>query len=309
MSTHPSRIWPAVTAIVPTRQRPELLSRAIRSIVGQDYPGDLEILVVFDRQEPVDPGVDPGGRTIRLLSNGRTPGLAGSRNSGIVAARGDLIGFCDDDDEWMPTKLRAQVAALQDHEGLTVATTGIEIVHRDRTFTRLPPTSLITFADLIHSRVSALHPSTFLARKDRLLGGEGLVDEGIPGSYAEDYEWLLRLARSAPILAVGEPLVRVYWHESSWFAQRWQMIVQALTYLLERYPEFGRDPIGLARIQGQLAFASAAAGRHAEGRRWARLSLGNDWKQRRAYLALAVSIRLLSPRFVVRLANRTGRGI
>ena len=66
-------------------------------------------------------------------------------------------------------------------------------------------------------------------------------------------------------MCVAEPQSRVYLHDSSFFASRWQTINDALTYLLERVPEFRQDPAGLARIEGQIAFAHAALGQRALG--------------------------------------------
>src|SRR5258705_10944899 len=81
--------FPTVSVVVPTRQRPELLRRALISILGQTYEGDIEILVVFDQDDPVDPGIDVAlGRSIKLLRNERCIGLAGARNTGIAAATG-----------------------------------------------------------------------------------------------------------------------------------------------------------------------------------------------------------------------------
>ena len=31
--------WPSVTAVIPTRDRPELLARAVQSVLNQAYPG------------------------------------------------------------------------------------------------------------------------------------------------------------------------------------------------------------------------------------------------------------------------------
>jgi glycosyltransferase involved in cell wall biosynthesis len=300
---------PSVTVIVPTRERPDLLRRALVSIVGQDYGAPLEVLVVFDQDRPVDPKVElRDGCVIRLLTNDRTPGLAGARNTGIMKATGDLIAFCDDDDEWLPEKLREQVPALM-ASAATVAATGVEVVFEDRRTTRIPPVDEVTMEMLLRSRMTELHPSTFLARRRELIDEGGLVDETLPGSYGEDYDWLLRAARKHPIVAVRRPLSRVHWHRSSFFSQRWLMIVDALSELLDRYPEFRSDPIGLARIQGQIAFAAAAAGQRSVAREWVRKALRNDWRQRRAYVALAVSLRFVTADAVLRLAHKTGRGI
>jgi glycosyltransferase involved in cell wall biosynthesis len=295
------RAWPTVSVVVPTRDRPELLRRAVGAILGQTYPGLVECVVVFDQSDPDPPWGDPGPSR-RLL-------LAGARNAGAARATGELLAFCDDDDEWLPRKLQRQVEELTRRPDAAVATTGIVVRYGDRSVTRLAPTPEITHRQLLRSRLTELHPSTVLVRRRELLDGIGLVDERIPGSYAEDYEWLLRAAKRAPVLAVQEPLVVVHWHQSSFFADRWRTIISALTYLVDKHRELQQEPSGLARIYGQIAFAHAALGERDAARRWARRTLSLDRRERRAYLALAISLRLVTARTVVRLAHVAGKGI
>ena len=300
---------PRVSVVIPTRDRPELLRVAVQAVLAQDYAGEIECLVVFDRTAPALPEVPTGPRrTLRALVNERSPGLAGTRNTGILAADGDLVAFCDDDDEWLPGKLRLQAAKLRER-GATTVSCGIVVQYRDRAVERLPPRDVIAFEDLLRSRRMELHPSTYLVERDALLGSIGLVDEDIPGSYAEDYEWLLRAARAGVVAAVQAPLVRVLWHDSSFFTARWETIIPALRYLLERHPEFRRDRAGLARIYGQLAFAHAATGRAREARRWARRTLRLNPRQPRGYLALLVSSGLVAADDVLRGLHRFGRGV
>ena len=87
-----------VSAIIATRNRPELLRRAIAAIIGQDYEGDIEIVVVFDQCEPdqtllaeLPAGVD--NRSIKLTTNVRSTGLAGGRNSGVDFASGQWVAY------------------------------------------------------------------------------------------------------------------------------------------------------------------------------------------------------------------------
>ena len=302
---------PSVTAVVPTRDRPELLRRAVRSILDQDYDGDVHCLIVFDGGDPVPVEVPTSQRrSLRMLTNLRTPGLAGARNTGILEADGDLVAFCDDDDEWMPDKLRAQVRELEAEPQAEIVGSGIEVRYEGRPgVVRIPPAPRIGMEVLVRSRVTELHPSTFLIRRDALLDGLGLVDEELPGSYSEDYDLLLRAARRGTVLAVMSPLVRVHWHASSYFAARWQTIYSALRYLLERHPEFSSDRRGLARVTGQIAFACVGAGRRRDGRAWAIRTLRLNLAEKRAWLALVVSLRILSAETVLRAANRRGRGI
>jgi glycosyltransferase involved in cell wall biosynthesis len=104
---------PSVSAVIPTRNRPELLRRSLASVAAQTYPG-LEVVVVVD---------GPDDRTTELLAawsdrpltvvvNERSLGGGEARNVGVRAARGRWIAFLDDDDEWMPRKLETQMAEL-----------------------------------------------------------------------------------------------------------------------------------------------------------------------------------------------------
>jgi len=103
--------------------------------------------------------------------------------------------------------------------------------------------------------------------------------------------------------------VRVHWHRASFFGGRWDTIVQALTYLLQRYPEFRDDAVGLSRIYGQIAFAHGAAGRGRDARRWAFRALGAHAGQPRAYAALLLSVPGIRAEHVLHLAQLAGRGI
>jgi glycosyltransferase involved in cell wall biosynthesis len=302
--------WPLISVVVPTRDRPALLRRAVQGILDQRYPGEIECVVVFDQSEPTEVGIEPGERRrLRCVRNWRTPGLAGARNAGVLASGGELVAFCDDDDEWLPDKLRLELEAMRSDPQAVVVACGIIVQFGRRAIRRLPPGTRVTYEQLLRERLMEVNPCTIVVERTALLESIGLVDEDIPGSYCEDYDWLLRAARVAPVLVVPEPLVRIHWHRSSFFADRWQTIIHALHYLLDKHPDFEQVPAGLARIEGQIAFAHAALGQTGLARRWARRALRRNWLERRAYVALLVSTRLLRAETVLRLAHSAGRGI
>ena len=300
---------PSVTAVIATRDRPAMLRTAIQSVLGQDYAGVIDVIVVFDGA-PVDHEVaDIAPGRIRTVANDRTPGLAGARNVGLLAATGTYVGFCDDDDRWVAGKVRRQVALLESVPWAVVAAAGSSVHHGARRFVRLAPAGPVTFRDLLRDRTAALHPSTFLARRDAVLKRVGLVDEQCPGGYGEDYDWLLRAARSEGLIASAEPLADVTWHSGSYYSGRWPATAEGLAWLIERYPEFGDVPRGAARIHGQLSFALAASGRRREAARSARTSIGLSVREPRSYLALGVAAGLLRPDWVLHRLNAHGRGI
>lgn len=307
---------PSVAVVIATRDRPVLLRRAVESVLAQRYPGDVTVIAVFDQSDPEsdlarEDRSDAGGRrTVRVLTNDRTPGLAGARNTGITAAEGhDLVAFCDDDDLWLPGKLDRQVAYLADHPEAEMVTAGVLVDANGKVSTRVLDRDRITHRELLRSRVSEAHPSTFVLRRDALVDGIGLVDEILPGSYAEDYDLLLRAAARADVGVVPLPLAKVFWHRSSFFAERWRTIIDALDYLIGAHPDLASEPAGLARIVGQQAFAHASMGDPDGARRCARRALGLNRREPRAWLALLVSTGVVRSEWVLRVLQAGGRGI
>lgn len=302
---------PSVSVVIATRGRPEMLRAAVKGILGQVYAGAIDLTVVFDRIEIdllEDIVIPESQRRLQTLANTRSPGLAGGRNTGILASDGELIAFCDDDDEWLPSKLDRQVSLWREDPGAVLISTGIRIATAGRLVDRLPP-ERTEFTDLIKSRVTEIHPSSFLVRRSDVIGVLGLVDEDLPASYGEDYDYLLRAARVGHIRGVQESLVVVHWNRTSFFDGKWQGIVDGLTYLLNKHPEFRDSPEGSARIEGQIAFAWAALGRRPEARSWAARTINHDRSQLRAYAALAIAARLVPAGPLVRAVNRSGRGL
>lgn len=301
---------PSVGVVVPTRDRLELLRRTVTAVVGQEYDGVVRVVVVYDQSDP-EPALasDDPRRPIVVTTNQRAHGLAGARNTGILALDTELVAFCDDDDVWLPGKLAQQVERLLAAPDSEFAATAIAVEFRNTSSIRRAGADLVTYDQLLRSRMAMLHSSTFLARRNALLDGIGLVDEGTPGSMCEDWDILLRASRRKPIVMVDQPLVRVLWGRTSFFAQRWETKIAAHEWMLEHHPDIVSSDVGAARVYGQLAFSHAALHRGRDTLRWARRSLRSNWREPRAVLALAVASRLISAERVLATLHRHGRGI
>jgi glycosyltransferase involved in cell wall biosynthesis len=104
-----------VSAVIPTRGRTELLQRAVRTALQQTLR-EIEVIVVLDGEDPVTEfAVNQWAREdgrLRLLALPVQVGGSDARNRGVDAASGEWIAFLDDDDEWMPGKLQAQLDAV-----------------------------------------------------------------------------------------------------------------------------------------------------------------------------------------------------
>lgn len=300
---------PPVTCVVPTHRRPERMRSAVRSVVDQTYAGDIEIVVVFDACDVALPDVVlPSNRSIRGIVNDRSRGLAGARNTGILAARHDFVAFLDDDDEWLPNKLEVQMALFVAHPGVGLVGSAMRVDDGRAVHDRLAPGEIVTHADLVHDRIAGLHSSSFVFRR-ALLDRVGLIDEQLPGAHGEDYDVLLAASQLAPIRLVNEPLVSVRWTGESYFYGHWATYAEGHMYLLDKHADLRDDDYALSRISSQIGFALAAAGRRRESRRWLGRSLRLQPLNIRAWLGLLISLRLLSAPLVARVANLFGRGI
>jgi hypothetical protein len=182
------------------------------------------------------------------------------------------------------------------------------VEYEDRRVPRIPTPESVQFRVLVRKRTMEAHPSTVIVRRGALLGPIGLVDEEMPGSYGEDFDWILRAAQSGSIAVLEEPLVRVRWGQSL-FSRNWQTIIDAIDYGIAKHPAFSADRRALGRLLGRRSFALASLGRRGEALSWARRSLRSWPGERRAYLAVAVALGLVSSERLMRIANRRGHGI
>jgi glycosyltransferase involved in cell wall biosynthesis len=302
--------WPSVGVVIPTRNRPELVRRAIDAVRDQRYPGEVKVVVVYDQTEPDYLLARTDGTQVLVLTNWRTSGLAGARNTGILALDTELVAFCDDDDQWRPDKLRRQVAALLAEPEAEFATCAIEVEYEGRTTPRLAGRSRVTIDELARSRMAMLHSSSFLVRREALAeDGIGLVAEDAPGSQNEDWDLLLRAARRAPIVHLDEPLVRVLWGRTSHYAYEYATKISSLRWMMQRHPEISGCRPGAARVYGQLACWSAATGNRKEAWRWTRQAVRANWREPRAAIALAAMSGAVSVERVMNALHRRGRGI
>ncbi|TDN45096.1 glycosyl transferase family 2 [Curtobacterium flaccumfaciens] len=111
---------PVISVVVSTIvDRVEDLGRLLDVLEHLDYP-DHEVIVVDNRvRVPADDRLPAllAGRDVRLVTE-RRPGLSAGRNAGVLAARGEVVAFTDDDVRVDPQWLRALGARFVREPGL-----------------------------------------------------------------------------------------------------------------------------------------------------------------------------------------------
>jgi glycosyltransferase involved in cell wall biosynthesis len=108
-----------VSVVVPVYDGERYLAQCLDSLVAQDHPA-IEIVVVDDGSTDRSAAIADAYPEVRVLRRTHE-GLGATRNAGVAAATGELIGFCDADDWWKPNKASTQVAHLAAHPDVDIA--------------------------------------------------------------------------------------------------------------------------------------------------------------------------------------------
>lgn len=102
---------PLVSCIMPTRDRPHLVAKAIEQFQRQDYPN--RELIVLDNGSVSVEHFAAGKPHVRYFRSGQGVTLGELRNVACSLADGSLIAHWDDDDWMAPGWLASQVECLQ----------------------------------------------------------------------------------------------------------------------------------------------------------------------------------------------------
>jgi hypothetical protein len=118
---------------------------------------------------------------------------------------------------------------------------------------------LVSYRLLLRNRVKELHSSTLVMRREAVERA-GQYDEELPGGYAEDYDWVLRVAKAGRVGTVAALLADVRKDSGSWYYGRAAMTAAGLEHLLAKHPDIAGSRRGHARMLGQIALARSVLG-------------------------------------------------
>ncbi len=196
-----------VSVYIPTRNRAELLERALDSVLAQTYES-LEILVCDDASVDGTPALmerySAEHKNIVHLRNDIRQGACRSRNRAIEAARGRFITGLDDDDEFLPERIQTFVDHF-DPRWSCLAALSVSFLPNGEPHYVLRPTREVGLADILY--FNRLGNQVFcLTERLRSLGG---FDPSYPAW--QDYElWTRLIAQYGSALRIGVHTQRVH---------------------------------------------------------------------------------------------------
>lgn len=201
---------PRASIIIATHSRPRLLPKAIES--ARAAGRDIEVVVVDDASSDETAEVCQSLSAINYVRLDRNQRVAGARNVGLVASRGEYLTFLDDDDTRLPGSLDAQVEALDREPGAgMIYGQAIRADQQGKPIQLMDPPTCPQgdiFWKLLGRNFIPCGSALF---RRSCLSTVGLLDGSVPG--VDDWDLWVRIAEIYPIMALEIPAI--IWRRST----------------------------------------------------------------------------------------------
>lgn len=235
---------PRVSVVIPVYNMVEQALRAIESVRNQSYK-NIEIVIIDDASTD-DMGalnkMAQAHKNIKLFTQKVNAGPAAARNRGINESTGEYIAFLDSDDEFLPNKLKAQLASMAKHNPIVSYTAYLKREGNYETLMCDPGLTGIVVPRIISN--CAIATPTVIVRKNFLIEENLFFNEKI--RIAEDTCFWLEIAKRSEILLVNEPLTIVNVDKATHSQDNTKLVVgikNLIRYLLddEYYSAYNND--------------------------------------------------------------------
>lgn len=203
---------PLVTAVIPTYNRPDLLRKAVDSVINQTY-GNIETLIVDNGilPEQTYSGIIASGNNIKYIKI-REFGANYARNKGIVEASGEYIAFLDDDDEWLPTKIEDSLRLFASNNDIGLVFTGKCVICEDEGISFYSRSRFSSDDAATEILIRNFIGTTSCVMVKKALLKDNMFDITMPA--CQDHDLWIRLCRLCKVGYIDKPLLNYYQRNS-----------------------------------------------------------------------------------------------
>jgi len=260
---------PLCSIVVPTYNRADLIGDTLTALLAQTQ-APYEIIVVDDGSTDATQAIlESYALSIKYIRIDNSGELV-ARNTGLRAAQGDLVAFCDSDDIWTPDTLATLSAQWHQTPDLFACYANFRFLRNgtlstDTKFDAAPehfwqdlrPTGTqagVFDAPIIERLLTfqPFFPSCMIVSRAKFLHAGGW-DEGTTRLVGCDFATTLRVAANPPVGVIHRPLVHIRKHAQNFSADTEKMNLGdacVLDYVLRTRPE-------LAPLAGQIRASMA----------------------------------------------------
>jgi glycosyltransferase involved in cell wall biosynthesis len=199
---------PLVSIVTPSLDQGEYIEEAIASVLAQDYP-HIEHIVIDGGSTDGTLEVLERYAHLRWVSE-PDQGQSAAVNKGFRMARGDIYGWLNADDYYLPGAIAAAVAALRDSNAALVHGGWRQIDERGELIRDVGVVPFDYRRQLERANLVCQPGAFFTADAFRAVGG---IDESY--RYAMDYELWLKLGARFPVIEVDRIQAAYRYHARS----------------------------------------------------------------------------------------------
>lgn len=230
---------PKISINILTKDRAELLKKALLSVLGQSFK-DYEVVAVNDGSADETEKILKDYKiskfqNLKIITHSTSLGITASRQEALLVSSGEYIAILDDDDEWIDAeKLSKQVKYLDEHKKCVLIGGGIEIADSEkRTAKKIRPQTDEKIRKTMLFR-NNFFTSTVMFRKDIAKMVGGFVKDKI--DLAEDYDLWLRMGKIGKMFNFKEPFT--LYAKPSYNKEKLNLFLRKQLQLIGRYKNY-----------------------------------------------------------------------
>ena len=239
---------PLISIIIPCFNQAEFLAEAIESVTQQTYR-NFEIIVVDDGSSDNTKEVVSDFSDVRYIRH-HNRGLAGARNTGIWASKGDYLIFLDADDKLLPKALESGLNCFYSHRDCAFVFGQHAYLKSDGKSFEEMQTSLSEYnlflsrlrenkdryRSLLYGNYIGMHASVMYRRHvfQYVKGFDLSLDA------AEDYELFFRITRNYPVY-YHDNVVAEYRRHSKSMTRNAELMLRSVMTVLRSQKKYIKD--------------------------------------------------------------------
>jgi glycosyltransferase involved in cell wall biosynthesis len=210
-----------VSVIITTFNRIHKIERAVDSVLTQTRPADEIILIDDGSTDNTDQLIKNKYPGLKYIWQ-ENQGVSHARNTGISLSTGTWIALLDSDDEWLSSKLKVQIKALQYQPEYKICHTNELWIRNGKRVN--PMKKHEKSGGMIFNKclpLCIISPSSVMIQRS-VCDEYGLFDQSLP--VCEDYDLWLRLSAFLPVLYLKKPQIIKYGgHQDQLSRKYWGM--------------------------------------------------------------------------------------